>query len=48
MLCHLDYLVATYLEAKLKDKELNYCFDKTKELLENVYTIPITSPLLDD
>ncbi|NJD54444.1 MAG: ABC transporter permease, partial [Candidatus Methanoperedens sp.] len=32
------YLVATYVEAELKDKELNYSFDKIKELLDNVYT----------
>ncbi|WP_179294018.1 IS1634 family transposase [Candidatus Methanoperedens nitratireducens] len=41
MLCHLAYLVATYIEAELKDKELNYSFDKIKELLENVYTVKI-------
>lgn len=41
MLCHLAYLVATFVEAELKDKELNYSFDKVKELLENVYTVNI-------
>ena len=41
MLCHLAYLVATYIEAELKDKELNYSFDKIKELLDNVYTVKI-------
>ena len=41
MLCHLAYLVATYIEAELKDKELNYSFDKIKEILENVYTVNI-------
>ncbi|MCZ7391886.1 MAG: hypothetical protein O8C56_00970, partial [Candidatus Methanoperedens sp.] len=41
MLCHLAYLVATYIEAELKEKELNYSFDKIKELLENVYTVNI-------
>ncbi len=41
MLCHLAYLAATYIEAELKDKDLNYSFDKIKELLENVYTVNI-------
>lgn len=41
MLCHLAYLVATFIEAELREKELNYSFDKIKELLENVYTVNI-------
>ena len=41
ILCHLAYLVATYIEAELKDKDLNYSFDKIKELMENVYTVKI-------
>ncbi len=41
MLCYLAYLVATFIEAELRGKELNYSFDKVKELLENVYTINI-------
>ncbi len=41
MLCHLAYLVATYVESELKDKDLNYSFDKIKELMENVYTVKI-------
>jgi transposase len=41
MLCHLAYLAATYIEAELKEKDLNYSFDKVKELLENVYTVNI-------
>jgi transposase len=41
MLCYLAYLVATYIEVELKDKELNYSFDQVKELLENVYTVNI-------
>jgi len=41
MLCHLAYLVATYIEAELKDKNPDYSFDKIKGLLENVYTVDI-------
>lgn len=41
MLCHLAYLVATFIEAELREKELNYSFDKIKELMENVYTVKI-------
>ena len=41
MLCHLAYLVATFIEAELREKELNYSVDKIKELLENVYTVNI-------
>ena len=41
MLCYLAYLVATHIEAELRDKELNYSFDRIKELLENVYTVNI-------
>lgn len=41
MLCHLAYLVATFVESELKDKDLNYSFEKIKELMENVYTVNI-------
>ena len=41
MLCYLAYMVATYIEAELKEKELNYSFDRIKELLENIYTVNI-------
>jgi transposase len=41
MLCYLAYLVATYIEVELKEKELNYSFDQVKEFLENVYTVNI-------
>lgn len=41
MLCYLAYLVATYIEAKFKENELNYNFEKIKEMLENVYTVNI-------
>ena len=41
MLCHLAYLVATFIESELREKELNYSFDKIKELFANVYTINI-------
>jgi transposase len=41
MICHLGYLVATYIEAELKEKEMNYSFDNIKELLDNVYTVNI-------
>lgn len=41
MLCYLAYLVAIYTQAELKEKELNYSFDRLKELLENIYTVNI-------
>ena len=57
MLCHLAYLTATYIEMKLKKKELKYTFTGVKELLANVYKVHIhrgkklierTNPMSDD
>lgn len=39
MLCYLAYLVTTYIETKLKENNIEYSIEKTKEILSGIYDV---------